>query len=44
LLAHGESIRQRLGLHVAEYNSQQSSFFKFCQPNHINRGVQDLED
>jgi len=44
LLAHGESIRQRLGLHVADYNSEQSSFFKFCQPHHINRGVQDLEN
>ena len=44
LLAHGESIRQRLGLHLADYNSEQSSFFKFCQPHHINRGVQDLEN
>ena len=43
LEAYGESIRQRLDLPVADYNEQDSKFFKFCMPHHQNRGVQDRE-
>jgi len=43
LNAYGESLRQRLGLPVAEYDASQSKFFKFCHSNHRNRGVQDRE-
>ena len=43
LNAYGESLRQRLGLPVAEYDASQSKFFKFCHSDHRNRGVQDRE-
>ena len=41
--AYGESVRQKLDIPVADYNEQDSRFFKFCMPQHINRGVQDRE-
>ena len=41
--AYGESVRQKLDIPVADYNEQDSKFFKFCMPQHINRGVQDRE-
>ena len=40
---YGNSIRQRLGIPIADYDDGQSSFFKFVMPSHINRGVQDRE-
>jgi len=40
---YGESIRRRLDIPLADYNAQQSKFFKFCMPQHSNRGVQDRE-
>ncbi|OUW80888.1 MAG: hypothetical protein CBD74_09010 [Saprospirales bacterium TMED214] len=40
---YGNSIRQGLGLPIADYDDGQSSFFKFVMPSHINRGVQDRE-
>ena len=44
LQAHGESIRQRLGIPVADLTEEQSKFFKFCQPVNKNKGVQDIEN
>ena len=43
LQTYGESLRQQLDIPVAEYNEQQSEFFKFCMPRHTNKGVQDRE-
>ena len=43
LLTYGESLRQRLDLPVADYNKDDSRFFKFVMPQHINKGVQDRE-
>ena len=40
---YGNSLRQRLGIPLADYDEEQSRFFKFCQPQWINRGVQDRE-
>ena len=43
LKAYGESVRQRLDLPVADFDADESKFFKFCMPKPINRGVQDRE-
>ena len=43
LSAYGESLKQRIGIPLATYDSEASRFFKFCMPQHINRGVQDRE-
>ena len=43
LNTYGESIRQRLDIPVADYSVEDSRFFKFVMPQHINRGVQDRE-
>ena len=43
LLTYGESIRQRLDIPVAEYDRNESLFFKFAMHKHINKGVQDRE-
>ena len=40
---YGESLRNQLDIPVAELGAEQSRFFKFCMPQHINRGVQDRE-
>ena len=40
---YGNSLRQRLGIPVADLDADESGFFKFCQPQWINRGVQDRE-
>ena len=40
---YGESLRQRLDIPIADYDAEQSSFFKFCMPPHMNKGVQDRE-
>ena len=39
----GNSLRQQLDIPIAEFNEQDSRFFKFCMPPHKNRGVQDRE-
>ena len=41
--AHGNSLRQRLALPVADLDAEQSRFYKFCQTPHRNKGVQDRE-
>lgn len=43
LLAYGESIRQRLEVPVAEYDENESKFFKFAMATHKNVGVQARE-
>jgi len=43
LVTYGESIRQRLDIPVAEYDANESKFFKFALAQHTNRGVQDRE-
>jgi hypothetical protein len=43
MISYGNSLRQRLGLPVADFNEQQSKFYKFCQRPHRNKGVQDRE-
>lgn len=40
---YGNSLRQRLALPVADYDQNDSRFFKFCQSPHKNKGVQDRE-
>ena len=40
---YGNSLRQRLALPVADYDQDDSRFFKFCQSPHKNKGVQDRE-
>ncbi len=43
LSAYAESLKQRIGIPIATYDSEESYFFKFCMPQHINKGVQDRE-
>ena len=40
---YGHSLRQRLGLPIADYDAEASRFFKFCQTPYANKGVQDRE-
>jgi hypothetical protein len=40
---YGNSLKMRLGLPLADYDEEQSKFFKFCQPAYKNKGVQDRE-
>ena len=40
---YGNSLRQRLGIPVADLDADESRFFKFCQPQWVNKGVQDRE-
>jgi hypothetical protein len=40
---YGNSLRQKIGIPIADYNAENSKFFKFCQPQWINKGVQDRE-
>jgi len=41
--AYGESLRTRIDVPVADFDAEQSRFFKFCMPQHRNKGVQDRE-
>jgi len=41
---YGHSLRDRLGIPIADYDEQSSRFFKFCQPQWQNKGVQDREE
>ena len=43
LLMYGNSLRQQLDMSIAEYNEDQSRFYRFVMPQHSNRGVQDRE-
>ena len=43
LLTYGESIRTQLDVPIAEFDEEQSRFFKFCMRPHRNIGVQDRE-
>ncbi len=43
LLMYGNSLRQQLDMTIAEYNEDESRFYRFVMPQHINRGVQDSE-
>ena len=38
------SLEQKLGLNIPELDKSSSKFFKFTQPIHRNKGVQDLEN
>jgi len=43
LLMYGNSLRQQLDMSIAEYNEDQSRFYRLVMPQHSNRGVQDRE-
>ena len=43
LLMYGNSLRQQLDMPIAEYDEDESRFYRFVMPQHINRGVQDRE-
>ena len=43
LIAYGNSLRQRLDIPVADYDEDDSRFFKFVATPHRNIGVQDRE-
>jgi hypothetical protein len=43
LRIYGESLRNQLDIPVAELDADQSRFFKYCMPQHVNKGVQDRE-
>ena len=43
LLMYGNSLRQQLDMSIAEYNKDESRFYRFVMPQHSNRGVQDRE-
>ena len=39
----GNSLRQQLDIPISEFDEADSRFYRFVMPEHINRGVQDLE-
>ena len=43
LTLYGNSLRQQLDIPIAEYDEDESRFYRFVMPQHINRGVQDRE-
>ena len=43
LTLYGNSLRQQLDMRIAEYDENESRFYRFVTPQHINRGVQDRE-
>ena len=43
LMLFGNSLRQQLDIPIAEYGEEDSKFYRFVMPPHINRGVQDRE-
>ena len=43
LAIYGNSLRQQLDIPIAEYGEDESKFYRFVMPPHINRGVQDRE-
>jgi hypothetical protein len=40
---YGNSLRQQLDMPIAEYDNDDSRFYRFVTPPHINKGVQDRE-
>ena len=44
LVEYKNSLQQRLGINIPDLDEDASKFFKFTQPLHINKGVQDLEN
>lgn len=43
LLVYGNSLRQQLDIPLADFDADQSKFYKFVMPKPINKGVQDRE-
>jgi hypothetical protein len=43
MTTYGNSLRQRLGLPLADLDAAESKFYKFCQQPYRNKGVQDRE-
>jgi hypothetical protein len=43
LTLYGNSLRQQLDMPIAEYDENESRFYRFIMPQHTNRGVQDRE-
>ena len=43
LAIYGNSLRQQLDIPIAEYGEDESKFYRFVMPPHINRGEQDRE-
>ena len=43
LVLFGNSLRQQLDMPIAEYQAEDSRFYRFVMPQHINKGVQDRE-
>ena len=43
LTLYGNSLRQQLDMPIAEYDENESRFYRFVMPQHFNRGVQDRE-
>jgi len=39
----GNSLRQQIDIPIAEFNEEDSAFYRFVMPPHINKGVQDRE-
>ena len=39
----GNSLRQQLDMPIAEYDEDDSRFYRFVMPQHRNKGVQDRE-
>jgi len=39
----GNSLRQQLDMPIAEYDEDDSRFYRFVMPQQINKGVQDRE-
>jgi hypothetical protein len=39
----GNSLRQQLDIPIAEYDAEDSRFYRFIMPQHKNKGVQDRE-
>jgi hypothetical protein len=39
----GNSLRQQLDMPIAEYDDDESRFYRFVMPAHVNKGVQDRE-
>ena len=43
LKLYGNSLRQQLDIPIAEFDEDESRFYRFVMPDHVNRGVQDRE-
>lgn len=43
LAMYGNSLQQQLDIPVADFDEQQSRFYRFVMPRHRNKGVQDRE-